>query len=215
MSAQTICARHTSYTAGCPGCRERQASWSRERYRRIAYGTWEGLVDAAEAQAHLQGLLRGGMSIRAVAAAAGLSKNVVARLTQPGRAKARPETVSAVLAVVAEIPPNTIVSSLGASRRLRALMAAGWTAETLAPLLNTTSSQVRRWRRRESPTLRYGTHVRVAALYRRLEVVPGPSEMARILARRWGYAGPGHWDDSGDLDAPNGRPKAFHRQVAA
>lgn len=89
-------------------------------------------------------------------------------------------------------------------RQIRALAAAGWTAQQLADRLGwkcgETLLQVLQSRR----VLRT-TREQVSALYVALENVPGPSERARVLAAGKGWAVPFAWDPETIAD-PEAKP---------
>lgn len=213
-AGRAVCNAHRTYLAGCPDCRDAGAARARTRTRLIAYGQWEGLLDAADTIAHIQRLLDAGMSRNAIAERSGAAQTVVCRLASGVQKTVHSATARKILAVQAVLPPTAVVSSLGAARRLQALMAAGWDSVTLAPLLGTSVNQVRRWRWRSQQTMRFDVHQRIAVLYRRLESQQGPSEKARRAAYAQGYVPPIHWDDDGDLDCVKARPKGVCKAVA-
>ncbi|BAL87352.1 hypothetical protein AMIS_21320 [Actinoplanes missouriensis 431] len=209
VKLRTICRRHTRYVAGCEGCREVAATQKRARTRQVAYGTWQGIVDATPIRRHLQTLLDAGLSRRDIARAARVSRNAVDLVVSGRQASAQAATAHALLAVVAAPSAATRVSSLGVSRRLQALMAIGWSAAAVAGRLDTNLQQVCKWRYRYQDRIAYRHHEAICRLYRELECRPGPSEKAQVHARTLGYAPPICWDDDGDLDDPRARPKGF------
>lgn len=212
---RSICPAHSTFVVGCDDCREYAAAWARRRTRLEAYGQWEVTADATAAREHIGSLIAAGMTQRAVARISGVNKTVIAAILSGAQAQARPETIRRILATDPVLLPSASVSSLGASRRLRALMAAGWDSESLAPLLGTSANQVRRWRWRSQPAMRFDVHQRIAGVYRQIGDRQGPSGKARAQARFNGYAAPIFWDDDGDLDKPQGRPKEFAVAVPA
>jgi hypothetical protein len=201
------CDSHSRYTVGCTGCRTANTTHKRNRSRLIAYGRWDGRIDATPAREHIIRLGKSGMTRAAVARAASVSSSVVDQIFR-GQPTTRANIARSILAVELALADHARVSSLGASRRLQALMANGWDADTLAVELHATPNQVSRWRWRASPTMRHGDHERIAGLYGRIGDRPGPSETARVQARMRGYAPPICFDDE-DLDDPNGKPKGF------
>lgn len=206
---RSVCRDHSRYVAGCADCREQAAMLGRVRNRLTAYGQWGGLVDAGPAVAHLKVLVAAGFTPHAAAKVAGVGKTVVERLVAGSQPQAHADTVRKILAVEPVPPLSAYVSSLGASRRLQALMAAGWDAHSLAPLLGTSVNQVRRWRWRAMDRIQYANHLRIAEVFRRIGDRSGPSDMARGQARHAGYAPPICWDDDGDIDNPKCGPKGF------
>ena len=170
---RAVCSAHTNYLAGCDDCRAAGAARARTRTRLIAYGRWEGLVDSADVVAHIARLIETGMSRNAIARQAKVAETVVCRLATGVQMTAHSTTARKILAVQPSLPPHASVNSLGAARRLQALMAAGWDSPTLAPLLDTSVNQLRRWRWQSQPTMRFDVHQRIARLYRAVGGPPG------------------------------------------
>lgn len=204
------CQDHSRYVAGCTSCRSANAARKRIRTRLIAYGQWDGLIDAEPAREHINKLGELGMSRAAVARAAGVGSTVVDQIYR-GQPTTGANTARRILAVEPVLPDNAVVSSLGTSRRLQSLMTAGWDAVTLVAMLDASPNQVSRWRWRAWPTMRNGDHKRVAALYRQIGDRPGPSDAARAQAGYRGYVPSICWDDDGDIDDPNAKPKGLRR----
>jgi hypothetical protein len=104
-----------------------------------------------------------------------------------------------VLGIVRSVPAS------GTQRRIRALMAIGWTSADIAtragwgtPQAVTELLAVRR-------TVFVATAATIAAIYDDLCMTPGPSEKNRRDAQRKGWPPPLAWDDIDDPDeAPHG-----------
>lgn len=62
---------------------------------------------------------------------------------------------------------------------------------------------MREWAVNPAGMVRPGTVDRIAALFRRLAMLPGPSKVARTVARRNGWVPPLAWDD---IDSPDATP---------
>ena len=90
----------------------------------------------------------------------------------------------------------------GTTRRLQALTAIGWPAEHLAHELGWTRAKLDNTLNGQPPN---GSHHRVATLYDRLSMTPGPNQAARQHAQQHGWAPPLAWDDE-HLDQPDGTP---------
>lgn len=101
-------------------------------------------------------------------------------------------------------------SSVGTTRRLRALMAIGYPQRQLAEELGYDQSWVSKLMRNSRGQVNPDTHTRVAELYDRLSMIPGPSQQARDKAHRHGWAPPLAWDDD-TIDDPDGQPVKAHR----
>ncbi|AEI11843.1 hypothetical protein Celgi_1324 [Cellulomonas gilvus ATCC 13127] len=126
----------------CDDCRAAARAYENSRTRERAYGR-PAYVDATPATEHLRALSAAGMGWKRAAAAAGLQSSTVYPLLygRPGRAagvprtKARRRTVEAILAVpmptLADLGSGAVVDATGAMRRVRALVAIGWSVRAL------------------------------------------------------------------------------------
>ncbi|WP_280442678.1 hypothetical protein [Nocardia brasiliensis] len=121
-----------------------------------------------------------------------------------------PNTGTGASADVAEDQPR--VSAIGAIRRSRALVAFGHPHEHLAQELGIAVSQMQALTspatrgeslaRQEIPA---ALHQRVAAVFDRLQMTPGPSDEARQHARKRAWALPFQWDEDA-IDDPDAAP---------
>lgn len=228
--AATTC--YSLHRCGCDDCkrgnREREA-----RMRRLkAYGRWDtGLVDADPVREHLAALSRFGIGWMRAAGLAGVSRSVVRALVwgreEPERrgqmqkrvARRTAERLLAVEPVFENLGDGAKVSARGTARRLRALVALGWSQTKLAeklgqsiPNLNrlmvryenryTSDGRVRR-------VMTTAGHARaVAALFDELCMTPPPHELWRdriAYARSKRYAADRGWPlpmdwEAGDID---------------
>lgn len=87
------------------------------------------------------------------------------------------------------------VASIGVTRRLRALVAIGYSMAYLSRELHISSSYISRLATGHRSRVNPDTAAKVGALYDRLSMVPGPSQAARTKAIRMGWAPPLAWDD--------------------
>ena len=162
------------------------------------------LIDAQPVKDHLELLRRAGFSLVQLADLAGTSETTIKILLgmkrdRPAR-RIRPELAERIRNVTIEQNPDRgMVPSLGTRRRLQALVAIGYSTYQLAELLDTTPTHVAHWIKRSDRVLAR-TAIRIADLYRQLELTPGPSNRGRIRARRLGWHPPLAWDDP-DTDA--------------
>lgn len=106
------------------------------------------------------------------------------------------------------LPPRSDrTSALGVRRRLRALVALGWSLRRLAQELDVSSSLAQRWLHADQ--VHPDNHAAVLDLYERLSMRLPPhdhsAEQARRYARAHGWAPPLAWNDE-DLDDPAARP---------
>jgi hypothetical protein len=90
----------------------------------------------------------------------------------------------------------------GSTRRLQALTAIGWDAETLAAELGWPTHQLHRALNGHTPP---HTHHTITQLYNHLSMTPGTSTQARQHAQQHNWPPPLAWDDP-DLDQPDATP---------
>lgn len=132
-------ARFTLDHCHCDHCRAAKTAYEKERRRRKVYGE-VAYVDARPATAHMRELMAAGMGWKRIASLAGLDASVVYPLLygRPDRnggavrTKARAATVAALLSVTVDLADSAVVHSVGASRRLQALCAVGWSVNQIA-----------------------------------------------------------------------------------
>lgn len=87
------------------------------------------------------------------------------------------------------------VPSVGVSRRLRALVAMGYPMAYLSRQLGIHQSYISKLAVGYRNTCNPDTAAKVAALYDRISMTPGPSQAARDKAHRQGWMPPLAWDD--------------------
>ena len=184
-----------------------------------------GRTDAAPIREHLATLADAGIHYNRVATIAGISLTSVKGLTigQPRRdgSRAVQQTIrrdlaAAILAVKPDydaLPEGAHISTRGATRRIQALVAIGYSVGSLAALLDMQPSNLGHLLHRVRITVR--VHRRIANLYDRLWCVPAPATtrqerrsrtyaLRTARARRW--VPPLAWDDI-DFDPAPQSPK--------
>lgn len=97
----------------------------------------------------------------------------------------------------------TMVSSIGALRRVRALAAMGWPMIVIAAEAGVGYGGTFN-RLSQRPLITRAYHDRLAAAYDRLQAIPGPSEKARRYAASQGWAPTFAWDEN--IDDPEAVP---------
>ena len=209
----------------CPACNWADYAWGVERERRIARGDWAPWTDAAPVRAHVDSLIRAGLTQENVAALAGVAPGSMTHLMRgsngnPPARRIRPESARKILAVRwprAELPPLSMVDSTGTQRRLQALVTNGWPMAWLADELAMKRTNFSVMMRRTQ--VRASTAAVVRALYDRLWDQPPPQDTprkaadvraARELAAGEEWAPPMAWDDS-KIDNPAARPAGVRR----
>jgi hypothetical protein len=187
------------------------------RHRQKAYGRWESFyVDAEPARLHVKTLQAAGLGTRRIADLAGINRNNIMGLTngRRGRGSGPPSQtirrVSSERILAVPVPDvahrvakgNTVVPGVGTTRRLQALVAFGYTQDDLSRRIGwAPSNAVRLFNPERSPQVQARTARQVEALFRELQLIPGPSERARRHAQRKGWALPLAWDEDSIDDA--------------
>lgn len=191
---------------GCP-CRPcRDAENRYEKRRRYLNDTGRTLqVSAEPVAAHLKILFAAGAGWVQLAAASNCSSATISDIRTGKSVTIRRATANKILAVHPgdALPPGLPVPTVGAVRRVRALLAIGHTCKaiyeasgvehsTITELLNGRISMVAR-------------HVdeRITKGYAKLAASPGISARSLNRATREGWAPPAAWDD---IDDPDARP---------
>lgn len=98
-----------------------------------------------------------------------------------------------------------LVSSVGVRRRIQALYAVGWSAESIGREMGQTKRWVQERAGRAHLECWRSSVERVEVAYRRLSTRRGPSNLTAGQARARGYAPPIAWDYC-DIDDPKSRP---------
>lgn len=102
-----------------------------------------------------------------------------------------------------------IICATGSARRLRALVAIGWPLRDLAVEYGGEARAIfERITSGRQTTVEAATARRIAELFDRLQLTPGPSELSRQRAFVKGWAPPLAWDED-DLDDPDAQPEGI------
>lgn len=103
------------------------------------------------------------------------------------------------------------VSARGSIRRIHALVAIGWSMEHQAERLGINKRVIQGFAAKSPETrTRVATAKRYADLYDELHMTPGPSQRARLIAKRKGWMPPLAWDD---IDDPGEQPNLRGRPI--
>lgn len=213
------CGSHSRYTAGCEACQARSRRYNKTRKAAIAAGTWQPPVPAARVRAHLARLVRQRMTIREIAAAAGLAEGTLYDI-HGGRG--RTTVVGAIAAKVLAVKPSRrpedtpprgnrgMVKALATRRRVQALAWMGHSTESQAVAAGVAASVLRKITTRPdvpsySEWVHPETEQRIAALYDRWWQTRGPSERSSDLAAKNEWHGPLAWDDD-TIGDPKAKP---------
>lgn len=175
------------------------------KLRKIYGSQWR---DATPAKERVQAFHGEGFSIAAMAAGMGVGASTVQAVLHDDRRFVHAQVAEKILAATRDdifnaAPERSLVPSVGATRRLKALSRMGWQLEDLSA----NGSEVHRFRSvrlGRDRQIRAATHRRVVELYDKHSMDVGPAQksvMVRVQKR--GYAPPLAWDD---IDDPAARP---------
>ncbi|WP_143859915.1 hypothetical protein [Nocardia cerradoensis] len=154
-------------------------------------------------------LQNAGLARKAIARRAGIAPQVLDNVMIGKRSRKPARTVTAKTAAAlfavtldqADPAGREFVSAIGSQRRIRALVAFGYTLTALAAELGLPRTALTPVLTRQT-TVRVWRHDEIKALYERLELTPGPSEAARRMGRERRWPLPFQWDEDA-LDDPN------------
>ena len=185
----------------------------------MAYGRWRVRVPVEPAREHVERLVEAGLRYTQIGPLAGVSRGTIRNILLPETVRIAAHVEQAVLAVPIPTRPgdvvedNALVPVFAARRRIRALIAHGYSQTYLArqlgmPPAHAVMSVLVERKLRAGATGQYITASReraIKALFDQLQMIPGPSDQAREYARERGWALPFEWDEEA-LDDPNGTP---------
>lgn len=191
----------------CPAC---YMAWNTRQH---AYGRFESAyVDAEPARQHLRALIEAGIGVRRISILAGIDRKSLQILlngrpergTPPSR-RITTKNAEAILAV--EIPvathrvvaAGTRVDAIGTIRRLQSLVAFGYTRTYLGQRIGWSVHNIGRLLDQSTLQVNADTAIKVEALFRELQMTPGPSVRARNDGVRRGWSLPFDWDED-ELD---------------
>ena len=212
----------------CWDCTAAQRAYEQQRVRNNAYGR-SNYIDAQPTRDHVKYLMDHGMGLKRIAKAAGVGSGTLSKLiygvyratgTGGGRngvgelvrgpsRRALRTTAEKILTVELDLADGARVDATGTTRRIRALVALGWSQSKLAALLDITRSNFH-LASGTHPTVLASTARRVAEVYDELSMTLPPQESghdraaavrARAYAKRRGWLPPLALDDD-RLDDP-------------
>lgn len=209
------------YRCRCDDCIAANRANVNNRTRMIAYGQWEGMVDADPVRQHVRALMDGGMTRDKVMERAGISNGCISRLLygkagMPPCVKVRSATAKRILAVAPtldDLSERALIDATGTRRRTQALATIGWSI----------SEQARRVGRQHKhhQAVLTDTHVtaRIARLvrdlYAELSMTPAPPGQSATRTRRMaadrGWLSPLDWGD--DIDLPEAEPEPLEQDA--
>lgn len=213
------------HRCSCSPCCAANTKRCYERKKLIAYGRYDsGMSSTAPVKLHIGILLKHGMTVISIAAAAGVSTDTIRaiwfgskRKDGPGRgappARIHRSTAERIIAVqtdLSTLPPDAKVASRGMRRRIQALGTLGWAQTRLARLLGVTQSRMARILTNDGE-IPVELHIAAASLFERLWNARPPHESrydravytgALDYARRHCWLPAMAWDDIDNDDEP-------------
>lgn len=152
---------------------------------------------------HLVWLLTQGTARDAITTRTGVCDRTIRSVLAGTTTHVRAGTAAALLAARPAAATKGLVPAVGTIRRLRALIAFGYSIRHLAAVTGLARTGVSRLSNRGQQQVDVNTRHRVADVYERLSATPGPSDETRRLGRIRGWALPAAWDD---IDSPDEQP---------
>jgi DNA-binding CsgD family transcriptional regulator len=164
-------------------------------------------TDATQTRHHIERLTATGWTQAQIARTAGIAHRTIGGIIN-GQPAVFVTTARAVLNIPIGPPPadQRDVDATGTVRRVRALIAIGWPLARLAPRFGLYVTALGRIANGQLQHVRVTTADTIAAAYRHLAGMPGPSRRARNEAMRRGWHGPAAWDER-TIDDPAARPE--------
>ncbi|MEE2040123.1 hypothetical protein Q8791_23170 [Nocardiopsis sp. CT-R113] len=155
---------------------------------------------------HITHLRKGGWSVAQIADAAGTSPSGLYKLINGDVGRVRTKTAAALLALSGPPPLSQSVSKrpiFGAQRRVRALIALGWSQRAIAERSGLSVEVMYLVRRGGRAMITSTTHHAIAQAYQELSraAPENPSAAMVQLAKAEGWPPPAGWDDEW-LDLP-------------
>lgn len=165
------------------------------------------LVPADPARQRLLELRAAGASYHQIAAATGISANVLNSVARGMRRRISAENASLIATCTpAPIPLGALVDATGTKRRLQALAREGWTVVDIAERTRCDEGQLFNIRLGHLTTIKNVTAQRIAKFYDRPGIAPDGYGRARAQrqAERNGWAPAAAWDDIDTDPEPTG-----------
>lgn len=212
---------YTTHGCRCDRCKAAATRYNKQRVAAISKGEWRPWADAAPVREHVAALRRAGLSFEQIADLAGADRRNLESVLDPARTRVRAGFAAKVLAVSLDLdalPDWARIDATGTRRRIQALMYAGWSAHTLAPLIGVERLALRKLMDR--PRVRVMTARAVRDVFAELctRTPPNTSRYERTSVtrvRRWareqGWVSAWAWDD---IDDPDEKPKGVRREAS-
>lgn len=197
----------------CLPCAAAVRAYEQDRVRQQAYGRWDNFVDAEPARQHIRSLMDAGMGLKRIVAVGGSSQGQLWKLlygkkkpdgTRTPSKRLRKDVAERLLAVQLDLAEGAKISvedAVGVRRRVRALVALGWSQSKLAERLGIGRANFHLATDARGVTV--ATARAVEALYDELSMVLPPNESHRdkiSVSRARAYAKARGWKPPLALD---------------
>ncbi|MDQ0792044.1 hypothetical protein [Streptomyces sp. B1I3] len=191
----------------CPPCRAAENSYT--KHRNYLHRTGRSLlVDAAPAHQHLRTLQASGDALTVLADQHNINHGTLASIAFGPRKKISRALAQQILAIKPGNAPagNRSVPAIGATRRIRALIALGHQLRIISTAAGMENSSASYLLNGHPQTIHYELHQRVDKAYRALSTTPANFARSLRRAEREGWGPPAAWDD-GSIDDPAAGPE--------
>lgn len=199
----------------CPPCRIVERRYTKRRLYLATIGT-PILVSAEPAREHLAKLRAAGDAYTVIASKYDIPRRTLNRLTNGELKRLHHTTAAKILA----IEPGTAtdnyrsVDAIGATRRTRALIAAGHSLNLIAEACGLQHSTASILINGHQTTIRHELNERVTRGYQQLSNSRGNSVRSLRRAKRDGWHDPLWWEDMGHIDDPDFDPAAAEQELS-
>lgn len=194
------CAKHQP-GRGCYsrcGCRCDTCRVAASNYQQRVLSGTTARVPGPIVLAHVDRLIKSGMTPEAVAAAASVPDATLGNLLAGRTHNVNRKTAAAILAVTISTPHRGMLDTAGTSRRLQALAAIGWDSGMLGRRAGVNPRRIEDIRSNKRPRVHASVAEWVAKLYDDLSMTPAigwRADRARRTAAARGWVPPLAWDD--------------------
>lgn len=204
----------------CDDCTIEARAYMARRRELVKQGTWDARVDAGETIAHLRRLTAAGMTAPEIAAAARVSETTIYEALAGKRPRFNRTTARALHAVTTA-HRRARPSTLGAARRVGALLAQGYSLAHISNVTGIGALTLADIARDRWASIMPATFAAIDAAYRRLAYTPhrpdgrhprSVATKARRLAAELGHVPAAAWDD---IDDPHETPSIdVHKEAS-
>lgn len=191
----------------CQPCRKAMRTYNKQ-LRYLASTGRSRLVDAEPVRKHLQLLIANGDALSVLAEQLGRPRSTLASLANNKRHRITRVLADDILAIRPgrASAHNRSVLAVGATRRMRALVALGHPVRTIAETADIEYSTASYLLNGHPATIHYELTQRVDRAYRLLSETTGTHVRSLRRAQREAFAPPAAWDDD-TIDDPQARPE--------